>query len=77
MIFKNFLLFLLSKITFSYFSLKLNKIYYQVSSNNYNNNIGANKENNETIKKLIKNLQKYNELPLNNSELNLLNQYFI
>ena len=70
MIFKIFLLFLLSKITFSYYSLKLNKIYYQVPSNNYNNCIGANKENNKTIKKLIKNLQKYNKLPLINSELN-------
>ena len=74
MIFKIFLLFLLSKITFSYYSLKLNKIYFQTSSNDYNNN---NKGTNETIKKLIKNLEDYTDLPLNNSELNLINQFFI
>ena len=74
MMIKILLIFHLLIITFNYYSLKLNKIYFQTSSNDYNNN---NKETNETVKKLIKNLEKYSDLPLNNSELNLINQFFI
>ena len=66
MMIKILLIFHLLIITFNYYSLKLNKIYFQTSSNDYNNN---NKETNETIKKLIKNLEDYTDLPLNNSEL--------
>ena len=51
MMLKILLIFHLLNITFNYYSLKLNKIYFQTSSNDYNNN---NKETNETIKKLIK-----------------------
>ena len=67
------LLFLLFNISYGYIPLVLNKIYLQVLTNDSNTDI----EINETIKQKLDNLEEYNDLPLNNSELNLLNQSYI
>ena len=67
------LLFLLFNISFSYFTLKLNKIYLPVLSNdNYTNT-----KINQTIKEKLDNFEDYNDLPLNNSELNIFNDSYI
>ena len=67
------LLFLLFNISYGYIPLVLNKIYLQVLTNNSNTDI----EINETIRQKLDDLEEYNDLPLNNSELNLLNQSYI
>ena len=66
-------LFLLYDLSYSYYSLGLNKIYLPVLSNNSNTTIKINK----TQKKKLANFGKYNDLPLNDTELNLLYQSFI
>jgi len=67
------LLFLLFNISYGYIPLVLNKIYLQVLTNDSNTDI----EINETIRQKLDDLEEYNDLPLNNSELNLLNQSYI
>ena len=69
------LLFLLFDISFGYYSLNLNKIYLPVLPNENYTPIETNE--NATLEEYLDNLEEYNDLPLNNSELNSLNQTFI
>ena len=63
-------------LVLSYYSLKLNKIYLPQLSNT-----GAVTINNETIKNLtekeLEDLEEYIDLPLNTSEMDILNESYI
>ena len=63
-------------LVLSYYSLKLNKIYLPQLSNT-----GTVTINNETIKNLteeeLEDLEEYIDLPLNTSEMNILNESYI
>lgn len=72
---KLLLLFLLFNISFSYYSLILNKIYLPLLPNNSYTPIET--FENETSEQYLDELEEYNDLPLNNSELNSINQTYI
>ena len=67
---KVLIVFILLNLTFCYYSLKLNKTYFQVLPN-------SSIENKEAIEDHLENLEEYVDLPLTNSDLSLINKSYI
>ena len=67
---KILIVFILLNIAFCYYSLKLNKTYFQVLPN-------SSIENKEAIEDHLENLEEYVDLPLTNSDLSLINKSYI
>ena len=74
--FKIFCIILTFNNIFCYYSVKVNKIYLPVVTNNSNSN-STTHNNILTFNQNNKSLDEYTELPLNNSELNAINESFI
>ena len=62
-------------IAFGYYSLKLNKISFEVLPNN--NSFISNLTENNLTKEQLEETEDYFDLPLNNSELDILNESYI
>ena len=69
------IIFLNINIAFGYYSLKLNKISFEVLPNN--NSFISNLTENNLTKEQLEEYEKYLDLPLNNSELDILNESYI
>jgi len=69
------IIFLNISIVFSYYSLKLNKISFEVLPNN--NSFISNLTENNLTKEQLEETEDYFDLPLNNSELDILNESYI
>ena len=69
------IIFLNISIAFSYYSLKLNKISFEVLPNN--NSFISNLTENNLTKEQLEETEDYFDLPLNNSELDILNESYI
>ena len=69
------IIFLNISIAFGYYSLKLNKISFEVLPNN--NSFISNLTENNLTKEQLEETEDYFDLPLNNSELDILNESYI
>ena len=69
------IIFLNINIAFGYYSLKLNKISFEVPQNK--SDFTTNLTKNNLTKEQLEEYEKYLDLPLNNSELDILNESYI